>query len=83
MTKPMITTVTRKNRITIPVRICRIMGIRPGSKLEWMPVEGKDEIIVRLIFDRGETARDLAGAGKNYGPNRDAVAELIAERETD
>jgi hypothetical protein len=31
--------------------------------------------------DRGELARRLAGTGKKFSPERDSVAELIAERE--
>jgi hypothetical protein len=37
------------------------------------PVEGTEEILVRVIPDRGELAREFA-------PERDAVAELIRER---
>lgn len=69
----MITTVTRKNTITVPAKVRREFGIRPGSRLDWQPVEGRDEILVRVIPDRGERARKLS-------PDRDAVAELVAER---
>ncbi len=79
----MITTVTRKNMITIPAEVGRIFGIKPGWKLEWQPLEGTDEILVRVIPDRGELARRLVGTGKKYSPERDAVAELIAERESE
>lgn len=77
----MITTVTQKNMITIPAEVGRIYGIKPGWKLDWQPVVGTDQIIVRVIPNRGELARRLAGTGKKYSPERDAVAELIAERE--
>jgi bifunctional DNA-binding transcriptional regulator/antitoxin component of YhaV-PrlF toxin-antitoxin module len=77
----MITTVTQKNMITIPAEVGRAYGIKPGWKLDWQPIEGTDEILVRVIPDRGELARRLAGTGKKYSPERDSVAELIAERE--
>ena len=32
---------------------------------------------------RGEKARRLAGSGRQFSPERDSVAELIAEREAD
>lgn len=64
----MITTVTRKNMITIPAEVSRIFGIKPGWKLEWQPLEGTDEILVRVIPDRGELARRLAGTGKKIQP---------------
>jgi hypothetical protein len=35
---------------------------------------------VRVIPDRGELARCLLGAGRKFSPERDAVAELVAER---
>jgi len=79
----MITTVTQKNMITIPAEVSRAYGIKPGWKLDWQPQEGTDEILIRVIPDRGELARRLAGSGKKYSPERDAVAELIAERETE
>ena len=33
-----------------------------------------------MIPDRGELARRLLGAGRRFSPDRDAVAELLAER---
>ena len=79
----MITTVTQKNMVTIPAEVARRFGIKPGWKLDWQPVEGKNEIIVRVIPDRGERARQLLGTGRKFSPDRDAVAELIDERETE
>lgn len=79
----MITTVTQKNMITIPAEVSRRLGIKPGWKLDWQLVEGKDEILVRVIPDRGELARRLLGAGRQFSPQRDSVAELIAEREAE
>jgi hypothetical protein len=69
----MITTVTVKNRVTILAEIARRLGIRPGCRLDWQLVEGAAEILVRVVPDRGELARELA-------PERDTVAELIGER---
>jgi len=79
----MITTVTQKNMITIPAEVGRHFGIKPGYRLDWQVIEGRDEILVRVIPDRAELARRLLGAGRRFAPNRDAVAELIAEREAE
>jgi AbrB family looped-hinge helix DNA binding protein len=79
----MITTVTQKNMVTIPAEVARRFGIKPGWKLDWQPVEGTNEIIIRIIPDRGEQARQLLGTGRKFSPDRDAVAELIAEREAE
>lgn len=76
----MITTVTQKNMVTIPAAVGRKLGIKPGWKLDWRPVEGKEEILVRVVPDRAERARRLLGAGRKYSPDRDAVADLVAER---
>ncbi len=76
----MITTVTQKNMITIPVEIKRHFGIKPGYRLDWQLVADKEEILVRVIPDRSELARRLLGAGRHFSPHRDAVAELIDER---
>ena len=77
----MITTVTQKNMVTIPAEVARKLGIKPGYKLDWQPVEGKDEIVVKVIPDRGELARRLCGMGSHLAPERDLVAELDEERE--
>ena len=77
---PMVTTVTQKNMVSIPDEVGRKLGIKPGWRLDWQPVEGRDEILVRVIPDRGERARRLLGAGRKHSPNRDAVSELVAER---
>lgn len=76
----MTTTVTQKNMVTIPAAVGRKLGIKPGWRLDWTLVEGKDEILVRVIPDRGERARRLLGVARRFSPERDAVAELVAER---
>ncbi|HRX71844.1 MAG TPA: AbrB/MazE/SpoVT family DNA-binding domain-containing protein [Candidatus Competibacteraceae bacterium] len=77
----MMTTVTQKNMVTIPIDVARMLGIKPGYKLDWLPVEGKDEIIVRVIPDRAEMARRLMGMGAHLAPERDVITELDEERE--
>ena len=77
----MTTTVTTKNMVTIPSLVGRHFGIRPGFRLDWEPIEGTDTIRVRVLPDRAELARRLAGSGRVHAPERDAVAELIVERE--
>ncbi len=59
----MITTVTQKNMITIPAEIGRRLGIKPGYRLDWQPVEGKEEILVRVIPDRGSWRADCSAPG--------------------
>ncbi|NWG12966.1 MAG: AbrB/MazE/SpoVT family DNA-binding domain-containing protein [Acidobacteria bacterium] len=76
----MITTVTKKNMVTIPAEVGRRYGIKPGYRLVWQPVEGREEILVRIVPDRGESARRLLGKGRRFSPERDAVADLVAER---
>ena len=76
----MTTVVSRKYTVTIPAEVGRKLGIRPGCVLDWRPVEGKNEMVVRVISSRGQAARRLLGAGQVYAPERDAVAELVAER---
>lgn len=76
----MMTTVTPTHMIPIPDEVSRKFGIRPGWRLDWSPVEGRDEILVRVIPGRGELARRLLGAGRRFSPERDSIAELVAER---
>jgi uncharacterized protein len=51
-----------------------------GQGSQGQPVEGEEQILVRVIPDRGELAHRLLGAGREFAPERDAVAELIRER---
>lgn len=75
------TTVTTKNMVTIPAELSRRLSITPGCRLDWEPVEGSDvEIRVRVIPKRGDLGRRLMGSGAHWSPERDAVAELVAER---
>ncbi len=75
------TTVTTKNMVTIPAELSRLLAITPGCRLDWEPVEGSGtEIRVRVIPKRGDLARQLMGVGRRGSPDRDAVAELVAER---
>lgn len=69
--------------VSIPAAIGRKLGIRPGWKLDWQMVEGTDELHIRAIPDRAELARRLLGAGSVWSPERDGVAELVTERETE
>ena len=76
------TTVTTKNMVTIPAELSRRMGITPGCRLEWYePEDGSDEVRVRVIPTRAVRARKLMGSALAWSPERDAVAELLAERE--
>jgi hypothetical protein len=45
------------------------------------PQKAVDEVrFIPAVTDRGELARRLLGALRRFSPERDAVAELIAER---
>lgn len=77
----MISTVTTKNMISIPVELARSYGIKPGFTFDWSPGESPEHISVRVIPDRKALSLRLKGAGKRHSPDRDAIAELLAERE--
>ena len=79
--KSMITTVTQKNMVSIPAEIWKKLGIRPGYKLDWHALEGKDEILVKVLPDRAELAKRLKGLGASLVSGSDLAAELDAERE--
>jgi len=77
----MITTVTQKNMVSSPAEIWRKLGIKPGYRLDWQLIEGKEEILVRVIPDRAELAKRFMGLGAGRAPERDIVSELDTERE--
>ena len=47
---------------------------------ESMIAKSAEVLPIRVSPDRGELARRLLGAGRRFSPERDAVAELVAER---
>jgi len=75
----MTTTVTTKNMVTIPAELSRRHNVSPGCKLDWESISDS-EVRVRIIPKRGELARRLMGRGRKWSPDRDSVAELVAER---
>ncbi|MBX7123168.1 MAG: AbrB/MazE/SpoVT family DNA-binding domain-containing protein [Opitutaceae bacterium] len=77
----MITTVTGKNLVSIPVKIARSLGIEPGTRLEWEPTRDPTVMSVRIHPTRGAIARQLQGTlGKYVGKRESLVAKLDAER---
>jgi AbrB family looped-hinge helix DNA binding protein len=79
----MITTVTDKNQITIPAELARELDIAPGTRLDWAKgVHGT--LIVKIIPNRAELARRLAGRGRRHlrqgsKPIRDLVQDRVRE----
>ena len=59
----MITTVTGKNQITIPAELARELDIAPGTRFDWAKGEAGG-LIVKIIPNRAELARRLAGRGR-------------------
>jgi AbrB family looped-hinge helix DNA binding protein len=79
----MITTVTGKNQITIPAELARELDIAPGTRLDWAKGEA-GVLIVKIIPNRAELARRLAGRGRKHlregsNPIRDLVEDRVRE----
>jgi AbrB family looped-hinge helix DNA binding protein len=79
----MITTVTGKNQITIPAELARELDIAPGTRLDWAK-GGEGILIVKIIPNRAELTRRLAGRGRRYlrqgsNPIRDLVEDRVRE----
>lgn len=80
----MITTVTGKNMVSIPVSVGRRLGIKPGYRLDWqLPAEATDTLSVRVIPDRAALAERLLGSGRKTASRRKLVDELVRERAED
>jgi AbrB family looped-hinge helix DNA binding protein len=52
----MMTTVTQTTMVTIPAEVRKRLRIKPGWKLDWQPIQGRDEILFHVILNRGERA---------------------------
>jgi AbrB family looped-hinge helix DNA binding protein len=78
-----ITTVTGKNQITIPAELARELDINVGTRLDWAKGE-EGFLIVKIIPNRAELARRLAGRGRRHlrqgsHPIRDLVEDRVRE----
>lgn len=69
--------------VSIPRSVAEQYGIEPGWKLDWIPGEEPDVLVVRLLPGRGAQARRLRGAGRALSGKGSAVADLVAERVTE
>ncbi len=80
----MITKVTGKNQVTIPVTVAEQLAIHRGSRLDWRILDDGQSVEIRVLPTRGEMARKLWGAGSTQARSgSDAVAVLIAQRVQD
>lgn len=64
--KPMITTLTGHNQITIPAKLVQRFSLKPGTRIEWSESRAPDEIICRILPDARSLAEGLRGGGKKY-----------------
>ena len=79
----MITTVTGKNQVTIPAHLARELDIAPGTRLDWTK-GGEGTLTAKIIPNRDELARRLAGSGKRHlrsgsNPIRDLIEDRVRE----
>ncbi len=79
----MTTTVQESNLVAIPHEIASAFHIYEGTKLEWSQA-GDGVIAIKPLFERGDLARKLMGAGRRLvKAGHDPVADLIRDRELD
>lgn len=81
----MTTTVTGRNQITIPAALVERMELKPGTRIEWLPGEEKDEFICRVLPNPARLAASLRGAGRKFLKAGDIhpIEALVTEREED
>ena len=76
----MTTIVQHDNLAAIPAEIASAFGISEGTRLEWTDAGG-GMIAVKPLPSRGERARALLGAGRQWlKPGDDPLGDLIEER---
>lgn len=80
----MISRVTGKNQVTIPVKIAEREGITRGSIIDWRATDKAHVLEVRVFPDPVTMAEELQGRGKKSVKNvGGAVQRLIDERNRD
>jgi AbrB family looped-hinge helix DNA binding protein len=75
------TTITGKNQVTLPAKLVRELGWKPGTRLDWHKLDD-NAIVARPLPTRGEIARrafGLARARPGVDPIEDL--QLIQEQE--
>lgn len=70
----MITTVTGKHQVTIPAKLTQLLGLVPGSRLEWQLGAEPGTASVRVLPDRRAVANALLGAGRRFRPDTPSPA---------
>ena len=76
----MTTVVQRNNIAAIPPQIASALGIKEGTLLEWTD-GGSGTILVKPVASRGERARALMGAGRQWlKPGDDPMGDLLDAR---
>lgn len=77
----MVTTLTRKNQITLPAALVGQAGLQAGARLEWTYVS-PEEIRVRPLPPLNKVVALMKGRGKTLlKPGQSAVKGLVAERQ--
>ena len=76
----MITTVTSKNQVSLPVELTRQAGILPGARLVWS-LDPSGGLHARALPSREQAVKSLRGRGRHLlTKGQSPVEELIAER---
>lgn len=81
----MITTLSPDLTTPIPEQLARLLKLRPGVQLDWQADEKESVIHVKVSSpSREEIVRRLHELGRKHKKEgRDAVSDLIRERELD
>jgi bifunctional DNA-binding transcriptional regulator/antitoxin component of YhaV-PrlF toxin-antitoxin module len=76
----MVTTVTRKNQVSLPSALTAQAGILPGARLDWS-LDPSGDLRARPLPSRQQAVKSLRGRGRHLLVNgQSPVAELITER---
>ena len=77
---PRISSVTGKLQTTIPAAVARLLGIKTGTRLEWVPDPKRQSLAARVLPGADTRLRD---AQKIAARNVKAAAKLGADFEAD
>jgi len=72
-----ITTLTERGQVSIPAKIRKNMGMKPGAKLCWQEVSDHEcRLLVRVAGPGAESMRDDAASFRKTRPTKDWMREL-------
>jgi len=80
----MTTTLTGKNRVTVPAELTQKLGLIPGARLDWAVGDKPNEIIITIKPSRKKLMEEVRAIGRKFKKTgKKPIGDLLGERVQD